>query len=385
MLRADHLRAVGKPNVLMKPPAHTRASLGLTISSVLRSSWREVPDTVSNFGGEAVAATAATLLGTGCGALAWWRLRNSPLANEVDAAPLREAFRLHSLQAAVHTKNIEHILGHFNAVGLTPMVFKGWTLARLYARPGLRPYGDVDVLVDTGDEARALELIGTLSSEFRGLVDLDMRVLNRFLPDRSFAQLEARGSIETLGKASFRVLAAEDHLRLICLHQLDHGGWRPLWLCDVAAFVESLPKDFRWERVLEGNANLTDAVVALLGLAEDLLGARLPPGTPRAPVPAWFRRAVLHAWAGGFQVPPDSLFKLRQLGLRRATATLRARWPDPLTSTLHLRAPFRGIPRPFLQTVECARRAILFAGRTWRSATSSSPSADVTSGEGVRS
>jgi hypothetical protein len=373
----------GRRKRLIEHPVHS-PPLGLAISAVLRSAWREVPEPVSELGA-AVSTAAATLLGTGCGALAWWRIRSSPLADESGAAPLREAFQLHTLQAAVHAKNIEHVLGHFNAAGLTPMVFKGLTMARLYARPGLRPYGDVDILVSTADEERARDVIRSMSSQLRALVDLDMRVLHRFLPDRSFTELAERSSTETLGNATFRVPAAEDHLRLISLHQLDHGGWRPLWLCDVAAFVETLPEGFRWELVLSGNPHLSEAVVALLGLAEDLLGARLPPGTPRVAVPPWFRKATLNAWAGGFQAPPDSLLKLHKLGLRRAAAAVRARWPDPLTSTLHLRAPLRVIPRPLLQTVECARRALLFALRGWRAEASSSSTPAVQSDGGNQS
>ncbi len=346
-----------------RPISHS-PPLGVAIASVLRTSWREAPDVPASLA-EALSAVSGILLETGCGALGWWRVRGSPLASETSALALREAFRLHTLQAALHAKNLEHVLGHFNAVGLTPIVFKGWAMARLYAKPGLRPYGDVDVLVDTSEEPKARSLLASLPAELRDFVDLDMRVLRRFLPDRRFAELVDRCSLETVGSASFRVLAAEDHLRLVCLHQLDHGGWRPLWLCDVAAFVESLPQGFSWERCLAGNPRLSEAVVALIRLAEELLDARLPPGTPRASVPGWFRKATLSAWAGGFQAPPDSLLELRRLGWRRATAAVRARWPDPLTSTLHLRAPFRGVPRPMLQVAECARRGVLFLRRQW--------------------
>ena len=361
------------------------AARGLAISAVLRTAWRDVPDPATTLSAEEVSTAAANLLGTGCGALAWWRLQKSPLEKASSLTHFHEAFRLHSLQAAVHAKNIELIIERFNRAGLTPMVFKGWTLARLYARPGLRPFGDVDILVDVNEEARARAVVGGLPAEVRGLVDLDMRVLNRFLPDRSFAELAEHSSLESLGTARFRVLAAEDHLRLICLHQLDHGGWRPLWLCDVAAFVESLPSGFRWEQVLAGNSHLSDAVVALVGLAEELLGANLPLATPRASVPQWFRKAVLRAWAGGFQAPPDSLLELHKIGFRRATAAVRARWPDPVTSTLHLRAPLRGIPRPLLQLAECGRRAVLFAPRLWRSAGSNSSSPATTAGGGAPS
>jgi Uncharacterised nucleotidyltransferase len=367
----------------MERAAHLQAR-GRAIAAVLRGAWRAVPEPVGDLN-QAVSAASETLLGTGCGALAWWRIRNSPLVNEAGPAPLREAFRLHTLQAAVHTKTLEHVLAHFNAGGLIPMVFKGWTMARLYASPGLRPYGDVDVLVDSGDEARARDAIASLPPEIRGLVDLDMRVLRRFLPDRSFAELAERCTTEKVGNAKLRILAPEDHLRLICLHQLDHGGWRPLWLCDVAAFVEALPKEFSWQALLAGNAHLSDAVVALIGLAEELLGAQLPAKTPRASVPSWFRKALLQAWGGGFQAPPDSLLKLRQIGWRRAAVAMRARWPDPVTSTLHLRAPLRGIPRPLLQVTECGRRALLFARKNWRAGSSRSESGPVAADEGVRS
>ncbi len=349
----------------MAPPTPRRPPLGSAIAAVLRSSWREIPEAPADLG-EALSTTAGTLLETGCGALAWWRVRDSSLASATSALPLREAFRLHSLQAAVHAKRLGHVIEHFNAAGMAPLVFKGWAMARLYAKPGLRPYGDVDVLVDSADEPKAQAVLASLSGELRSFVDLDMRVLRRFLPDRSFAELLERSSLETVEGGQFRVLAPEDHLRLVCLHQLDHGGWRPLWLCDVAAFIESLPAQFRWELCLAGNRRLSEAVVALVALAEELLGARLPPGAPRATVPLWFRRSILHAWAGGFQSPPDSLLELRRLGWRRAGAAVRARWPDPLTATLHLRAPFRVVPRPILQVAECARRGALFLLRWWR-------------------
>ncbi len=368
----------------MLRPVRRSPAPGATISSVLRTSWRETPEPPADLGD--LSTVEGALLETGCGALVWWRVRASALMDETSTRPFHEAFRLHSLQAALHAKNLEHVLGHFNAAGLEPIVFKGWALARLYARPGLRPYGDVDLLVDAEDEARARAVLSSLPTELRHFVDLDMRVLRRFLPDRRFTELLERSSMETLGSARFRVPAAEDHLRLVCLHQLDHGGWRPLWLCDVAAFIESLPEGFLWELCLAGNPHLSEAVVALIGLASDLLGARPPPGTPHTSVPAWFRRGTLRAWGGGFQAPPESLLALHRLGWRRAAAAVRARWPDPFTSTLHLRAPLYGIPRPALQLAECARRAALFLGRLWRErqTTSLAEAPSVTLPEGLR-
>jgi hypothetical protein len=53
-------------------------------------------------------------------------------------------------------------------------------------------------------------------------------------------------------------------------------------------------------------------------------------------VPAWFRNAVAAAWERGFRRSPESL---EGIAVRRLAPALRARWPDPLSATLHLGAP----------------------------------------------
>jgi len=356
---------------------------GQAIAAVLFTAWRSEPTSIPEAVARHFSDIAPQLLETGCGALAWWRLRGSgPFADEA-AASLRQAYRLHALEAVRHEQTLQHVLSHFNEAGLFPIVFKGWTLTGFYARPCLRPYGDIDILVAPGDEAAARSVLAGLAPDLRQQIDLDMRVLGRFLPDRSFESLSARATRKTIGETQYTALSTEDHLRLVCLHQLDHGGWRPLWLTDVAAFVEGLPSDFDWSRCLEGNAHLSDGVVALLALAEELLGARLPRAAPRRPAPSWFREAVLRGWAEGFHAPPASLYALPKLGWRRGSAALRARWPDPISSTLHLRAPFRGIPRFVLQLAECGRRAALFLRRSWRDGVPSSQSAVAKSAQGV--
>ncbi len=358
-------------------------SMGRFIARGIRTAWRETPEPLAEEVGRGLNVLAPRLLDAGCGGLGWWAVRNTPWAEDPSAALLRQGFRLHALEAARHRLALETVLTSFNRVGLEPIAFKGWTIAHLYAHPALRPFGDIDLLVDVGDEPAARRAIATLPSALQPLVDLDMRVLGRFLPDRTFEELVGRASRETVGAAQCRVLAPEDHLRLICLHQLDHGGWRPLWLCDVAAFVERLPLGFQWAQCLKGNPRLSDSVVALLCLAEELLGARLPPEVPRRPAPAWFRNATLRGWAGGFQKPPESLYKLHRLGWKRALAALAARWPDPITATLHLRAPFRWVPRWLVQTAECGRRAVAFLGRSWSASWTKFLSSDGVDGHGA--
>jgi Uncharacterised nucleotidyltransferase len=356
---------------------------GFGIARFLRTAWRAQPDPVDTESLGAQLSLASVLLDTGCGALGWWKIRGTSAATLPAASALQQAFRVHALESVRRRRDLEHVLVHFNSAGLEPVLFKGWTLTGLYAHPALRPFGDIDVLVDVKDESLARRVIAGLPEALRELVDLDMRVLERFLPDREFGELSARTKAESVGQGRCRLLAPEDHLRLLCLHQLDHGGWRPLWLCDVAAFIERLPPSFQWKLCLRGNSHLSDGVLSLASLAAELLGARLPMAIPRNEAPPWFRDAILRAWAGGYQAPPDSLHSLHRLGFRRAAAAVRARWPDPVTATLHLRAPFRGVPRLPLQMLELGRRAVRFVFRSRHESGSGSLSAVGAGGQGV--
>lgn len=340
----------------------TSCETGEELACFLRTAWRTAPDAPGGLALEK--PLASLLLDTGCGALGWWRVHDSPLVALPDAHRLQQAFRLHALEAARRERDLEIVLCAFNAAQLEPILFKGWTLSRVYALPALRPFGDFDILVEERDSRTADRVISNLTDNLRDQVDLDMRVLSRFLPDRTLSELVDRSTIENIGKGRFRLLAPEDHLRLICLHQLDHGAWRPLWLCDIAAFLERITSNFNWDLCLTGNPNLSDSVIALVSLAEELLSADLLPATPNCIVPVWFRRAVLASWAGGYQAPPAPLHTIHRLGWRRALGALRARWPDPISSTLHLRAPFRRVPRPLVQLAELFRRAFTFIRRT---------------------
>lgn len=69
-----------------------------------------------------------------------------------------------------------------------------------------------------------------------------------------------------LGETSIRVPAAEDHFRLVAIHLLSHGAWRPLWLCDIAAMLEDLPQDFNWGRCLGTNLASPAGSAPLLNL-----------------------------------------------------------------------------------------------------------------------
>jgi hypothetical protein len=269
--------------------------------------------------------------------------------------------RFQALEQLRRERWLTEVFTALTAHGIPAVTFKGWALARLYGRPGLRPVGDVDLLVRREDLDHAR---GVLAG-FDGGAEVDVQAdLSRYLPDRSTDELLASSlPIELVG-GTIRVLAPADHLRLVSLHQLHHGSWRPLWLCDVAVLVEALPPAFRWSDCLRGSRHLGEGVLALVELARRWLGARPSVEPPPSQPPEWFERAILRAWARGYRPTPE---RLEGLSLARLPGALRARWPDPLSSTLHLDAPFHGVPRFPIQVAELVRRGSRHAGRRLRS------------------
>ena len=341
--------------------------LALSMAGVLRRAWD--PD-----GAAPVIPSRAELerwvqrlVDGGVGGLAWWRLRETELAPTPELAPLRSAFQHHALTSARQARDLPHLLAHFNAEGIEPILFKGWSLARLYPHRALRPFGDFDLLVRREEAERARTALRSLGPDLQSRADVDTATtLGRYLPDRTEAELFGRARAESLEGARFRTLAPEDHLRLVTLHQLHHGAWRPLWLVDVCILVESLPADFSWSLCLGGDAHLSEGVLVCIALAQELLGARAAAGAPAVTVPGWLRRAVFNGWINGYESMPPSLYEIRKMGWSGALKALSARWPDPVSATVHLRAPFRSVPRSAVQVAECVRRAADFVRRDLR-------------------
>jgi hypothetical protein len=156
-----------------------------------------------------------------------------------------------------------------------------------------------------------------------------------------------------LDNVGIRVLSDEDHLALMAIHLLKHGAWRPLWLCDIGAAMESLPAGFDWDRCLGTNKKRANWVACAIGLANRLLGAdigAMPFERRPKDLPAWLLSNILIQWSRLF--PADHLpitpppLMLNNLGSPRALLDgMRQRWPDPVTATFNLRGRFDDFPR----------------------------------------
>ena len=332
------------------------------IAAVLAGSWRKIPPSIEISPTE-LDAVYPLLLQSGAGALTWWKLRHS--GSYLLVSPL-EALRSSYLSCAVHAVQYEqevaavcHLL---RQSGIEAILLKGWAIGRLYAEPSLRPPGDIDLCVAPGQIADAKNLL-----DREGLgelnIDFDHAEISRF--GSTFAELLSRSCLAELNGCQLRVLGAEDHLRVLCLHLLKHGAWRPLWLCDVAAALESRPPGFDWNLCLGDNQLHARWILSAVELARLILGASAGDVPRCGPLPYWLLPAVLRQW----EAPPPTgrllalpLSRLLQHP-REAMGDIRRRWRNPIMVTVLAGAEFNHWPKFPLQAADGLARTFLFFAR----------------------
>jgi hypothetical protein len=335
-----------------------RLRRGHLVAVTLAGAWRASPPSIS---AHALATITPMLLQSGAAPLAWWRLRHSAAGASAEAAPLRNAYERHSIEAHMHERDITAAVAALRSAGVEPVLAKGWAVARLYPALGLRPYGDADLFVRPDQRAIAEAALAVLPPAFTP-VDLHPTIVD--MPDRDFDGLYDRSCVVELGSMAVRILGMEDHLRFLCLHLLRHGARRPLWLCDIGVVLDALPADFDWDRFASGEQRRTDWAVATLGLASRLLGARLGHG-PMADrarhVPTWLPAAVLRQWGNAYR-PRSS--RLMGSSLHRADWFLQGlheRWPNSIEATYWLDGPVDARFRLRYQVAVYLGRALSFA------------------------
>jgi hypothetical protein len=319
-------------------------SRGELVAALLAGSWRQQPKEPSLSATELLNITPL-LLESGAGALAWRRLRNTPLAETNSAAELQQAYRLHAVQAAVHESNIKQVLKLLRLANVEPLLVKGWAIARLYPENGLRPYGDIDLCVQPGDYAKAGKVLRDAGDRY----PVDLHKGTGLLDYHGWDELFSRSQLLPLDEASVRVLAPEDHLRVLCFHLLRHGIERPIGLCDIAVALESRSVDFDWSRCLGKTQKHADWIGCVIGLARQLVDA--DPGEIPFPLkehqPPWIVKTVLKAWSRSFsshftQHAPMDFYAHHPRGLVQALA---ARWPTPIVGTVGVGGSFNRLPR----------------------------------------
>ena len=325
------------------------------MAELLTHSWRREPSPPSlSLAG--LADITPLLLKTDSAGLGWWRVQQSELRTSAAALRLKHAYIAHVLRAELQEREIVQALGLLRSAGIEPLLGKGWAITRLYPSEGLRSSIDIDLCVRKEQRSLAKSTLADLVAEGCWL---DLHTQFRPL-DRSVEELFAHSQLARLGETEIRVLGCEDQLRLLSLHMLYHGVYRPVWLCDLGLALESLPPDFDWDYFLSGDTRFLDWVLCALGLAHQLLGASLPEDSPLpsrvSRLPGWLTPSVLEQW-GTMEHYMDTLpmsYYLRHP--KRIFKALRLRWPGPIHATVRVGGPFNELPRLPFQVAECFRR-----------------------------
>lgn len=337
------------------------------VASLLSKSWRAhiQYDQISE---RELATITPQLVGSGAGALAWARIRDSHLRESPAADELHQAYRLHALHGAVFEDDIKQLVTLLRSAHVDPMLIKGWAIARLYPDTALRPYGDIDLCVRPSEYSAAKKTCESPEGQ-KYVVDLHDR-FGRF-DDLTLDELYDRSQTAKLGDVEVRVPCAEHHLRIMSSHMLRHGAWRPLWLCDIALAIESRPADFDWDLCLGRTRQTKDWVACCVGLAHQLLGAEVD-DTPLArrakSLPAWLISAVLKQWETPYATSQPPVSHRAPMGsyFRHPSglfADLRRRWPNPIEATVYTGGPFNELPRWPFQIAECVARTAKFFAR----------------------
>ncbi|MBC7912339.1 MAG: nucleotidyltransferase family protein [Pyrinomonadaceae bacterium] len=346
-----------KPNILTE--AHQRSSHGDLLAVALAGSWRDAPKPLELNAGE-LTEMMPLLLKSGSGALVWRCLKDSGIEDARLSFEFERAYRVQLLDAAVHAHNLGRAFTLFRDAGIEPVLVKGWAIARHYTEPALRPYGDIDLCVRRNQFRAAQKVVE--SAEGRKLW-IDLHEGFSALDGRDEAELYARTRLVRLGETDVRVLCEEDHLRVLCLHLLRHGAWRPLWLCDVGVALETRSEGFDWKLFLGDDRREADWLACVIGLAHQLLGARIddtPVALRAQHLPRWLTRAVLRRWSWWFdsdyrdRAVPSLLKHFREPAKFFRDIYFRC---DPIRATVELKGAFNALPRAPYQLAAVLKRS----------------------------
>ena len=347
---------------MLSQNSRLRRKKGELVARALSGSWRAEGTHEFELSPQELDEVTPLLYGSGAAALGWWRVRHTELKESPSAEVLHQAYRLQSLQSAIHEQKIEKVFRLMREAGIAALLAKGWAASRLYPDFALRPYGDIDLLVHPDDISRATDVLETPEASdcwvdlHKGFDEID---------ERSVEDLFNRSMQISLGSETIRVLSAEDHLALLSVHLLKHGAWRPLWLCDIGAALESISDSFRWDICLGSNRTHSHWITCAMVLAHRLLNAE-PSETARPyvdfSIPTWLEMNVLEQWAAPFAInqPPMCHSASMADHLKHPTGILkglRERWPNPILATVSINGEFNEFPRLPYQVGNWALRA----------------------------
>lgn len=244
--------------------------------------------------------------------------------------------RWNLLQQKISEKRIVESFEIFRREGIEPILIKGWAAARNYPNPEQRSYTDIDLAVEEKNFERAEQL------KKRGNLFVDVHNELRHLDTLDWQKIYAESKIVKIGDTEVRILRAEDHLRVLCVHWLNDGGAYRERLWDVYYAVANRPADFNWDRCLKVVSRTRRQWIACtVGLAEKYLGLNTdetPFSAEAKNLPAWLIKTVEKEWQSEVKLKP--LYTCLK-NKREFFEQIKIRIPpNPIQSTIEMEGKF---------------------------------------------
>jgi len=213
-------------------------------------------------------------------------------------AQFEESYRRTVINTRIYLETADRIYRAFSNRGIDLIVLRGPALGlTLYSRPYLRPFADLDLLIEKEDITIAKKLLGDIGfgplpgtlpalyfekhhlhlsfkdPERNTIVELHWALDHPYtLYTMNYADLLAGEEEASFEGLTIPVLNPEDRLITLCLHLVKHcpflhllvkeddlptlllkGGWM-LWLLDIHLLLTEHGESFEWESVREKTA-----------------------------------------------------------------------------------------------------------------------------------
>ena len=209
-------------------------------------------------------------------------------------------------------QTLENIANSFSKEGIPFLVFKGVSLAEsVYKNLGLRPMGDVDILVKIQDVPKADRILDNLgykkpfifndfsrlsysayrnsflyhkSDAYPSHVHLFWHIVNLFPYNKDIVgRIDMdkiwNDSIElAAGDITVRIFSLYHQIIYLCMHALTHLYKPFMLLCDISELVHSEKEKIDWDCLIRETVNFGLSKYVYYGLyfAREILGADIP-------------------------------------------------------------------------------------------------------------
>jgi hypothetical protein len=259
------------------------------------------------------------------------------------------------LRAKIAEENIKTALGILREEGVEPILIKGWAAAIEYPEKYRRIFGDIDLSVAPELYEKAARIV---SNERAGKLNIDLHCGLRHLDTNDWENLFGNSKIEFIDDVPVRILCAEDHLRVLCVHWLTDGGAYRERLLDIFYLLQNNAESFDWEKCFgpidEKRQEWIIKTIAVVHKYHGLDVSKIPFGEECERIPGWFIKALEKEWASGTKLQPIHVFLDNK---KEFWKQLKKRFPpNAIQATVEMEGRFDEKPRVFYQFGSILRR-----------------------------